>query len=30
MSDGAGAYAGLRIPAWARISHTMRIATGVV
>jgi hypothetical protein len=30
ISVGAGAYVGLRIPAWARTSHTMRIATGVV
>ena len=30
MSVGAGAYVGLRTPAWARTSHTTRITTGVV
>jgi hypothetical protein len=30
MSLGGGAYVGLRIPVLARISHTIRIATGVV
>jgi hypothetical protein len=30
MAEGAGAYAGFRIPKWARISQTTRITTGVV